>query len=91
VQTCNCLWTFLNEHKPHRQRAKAGYGSVICGTAEAVPFQDGVLTQGLNRLRKKSLLRLDRGPQRLKPDLFSNRYVRANARTLQRPGFFRSL
>jgi hypothetical protein len=27
--------------------AKAGYGSVIYGTAEPVPFQDPVLTQTL--------------------------------------------
>jgi hypothetical protein len=46
---------------------------------------------GLYRLRKKSLLRVDSGPQRLKPDLFSIRYVRAKARTLQLPEFFSSL
>ena len=43
-----------------------------------------------NRLRKKSLLRIESGPQRLKPDLFSISYVRAKARTLQKPEFFRS-
>jgi hypothetical protein len=37
----------------------------------------------LGSLRKKSLLRVDSGPQRLKPSLFSGRYVRAKARTLQ--------
>jgi hypothetical protein len=47
--------------------------------------------QGLKRLRKKSLLRIESGPQRLKPDLFSISYVRAKARTLQKPEFFRSL
>jgi hypothetical protein len=30
-------------------------------------------------------------PQRLKPDLFTNTYVRAEARTLQKAEFFRSL
>jgi hypothetical protein len=29
--------------------AKAGYGSVICGTAEALPFQDRALTRLLGR------------------------------------------
>jgi hypothetical protein len=38
-------------------------------------------------LRKKSLLRIESGPQRLKPDLFSISYVRAEARTLQQPEF----
>jgi hypothetical protein len=46
---------------------------------------------GLKRLRKKSLLRIESCPQRLKPDLFSISYVRAEARTLQQPDFFRSL
>ena len=45
----------------------------------------------LQRLRKKSRLRIESGPQRLKPDLFSIGYVRAKARTLQQPTFFRSL
>ncbi len=36
------------------------------------------LTGRPNRLRKPS-------PQRLKPDLFANTYVRAEARTLQKP------
>ena len=40
---------------------------------------------GLKRLRKKPLLRIESGPQRLKPDLFSISYVRAKARTLQKP------
>jgi hypothetical protein len=48
-------------------------------------------TQGLKRLRKKSLLRIESGPQGLKPDLFSISYVRAKARTLQKLEFFRSL
>jgi hypothetical protein len=30
-------------------------------------------------------------PQRLKPDLLANPYVRAEARTLQKPEFFRKL
>jgi hypothetical protein len=34
-----------------------------------------------------SPLRVESGPQRLKPDLFSIRYVRAEARTLQQPEF----
>jgi hypothetical protein len=46
---------------------------------------------GLQRLRKKSLLRVESGPQRLKPDLFLISYVRAKARTLQQPEFFRRL
>ena len=50
-----------------------------------------VVPPGLNRLRKKSLLRKASGPQRLKPDLFSSSYVRAEARTLQETEFFRSL
>src|SRR5277367_5731464 len=45
----------------------------------------------LKRMRKKSLLRIESCPQRLKPDLFSISYVRAEARTLQKPEFFRSL
>jgi hypothetical protein len=46
---------------------------------------------GLRRLREKSLLRIESGPRRLKPDLFLIRYVWANARccevalTLQQP------
>jgi hypothetical protein len=40
---------------------------------------------------EKSLLRIESGPQRLKPDLFSISSVQAKARTLQKPAFFRSL
>jgi hypothetical protein len=40
---------------------------------------------------KKSLLGVESGPQRLKPDLFSTIYVRAEARTLQKNEFFRNL
>jgi hypothetical protein len=36
---------------------------------------------------EKSLLRIESGPQRLKPDLFSISYVRAEARTLQQQSF----
>jgi hypothetical protein len=36
-------------------------------------------------------LRVERGPQRLKPDLILIRYVRAKARTLQQQAFLRSL
>jgi len=46
---------------------------------------------GMERLRKKLLLRIESDPQRLKPDLFSISYVRAKARNLQKPEFFRSL
>ena len=46
---------------------------------------------GLNRLRKNSEQGWECVPQRLKPDLFSITYVRAEARTLQRIEFFRSL
>jgi hypothetical protein len=49
----------------------------------------GVLerVEWLSRLRKKSLLPGDRGPQPLKPDLFSINYVRPEGRTLQKLGF----
>ncbi len=40
---------------------------------------------------EKSLLPVDRGPQRLKPDLFSINYVRPKGHTLQQPEFFSSL
>jgi hypothetical protein len=36
-------------------------------------------------------LRVNCGPQRLKPNLFSINYVRPEGRTLQKPEFFRSL
>jgi hypothetical protein len=45
----------------------------------------------LYSLRKKSLGLEAFIPQRLKPDLFANTYVRAEARTLQKPEFFRKL
>jgi hypothetical protein len=47
--------------------------------------------QGLNGLRKKSMLPIDCRPQRLKPVLFSINYVRPKGRTLQKLEFFRSL
>jgi hypothetical protein len=40
---------------------------------------------------KKVAVAIRRGPQRLKPDLFSIKYVRAKARTLRQPEFFCSL
>jgi hypothetical protein len=46
---------------------------------------------GIESLQKKSRLRVDSGPQRLKPDLFSINYVRPKGRTLQKPEFFRNL
>jgi hypothetical protein len=48
-------------------------------------------TARLKRLRKKSLNLEKVIPQWLKPDLFANTYVRAEARTLQEPEFFRNL
>jgi hypothetical protein len=59
--------------------AKAGYGGVIHGTAEAVPFlNDRVLTQGLKSVRESSNnrhqeleIRDGQEGQRLKPDIFS--------------------
>ena len=51
----------------------------------------GCRVQGLKRLRKKSGDEWKCVPQRLKPYLFSIAYVRAEARTLQRTEFFRSL
>jgi hypothetical protein len=41
---------------------------------------------GFTVLRKKSLLPVDSGPQRLKPDLLSINYVRPKGRTLQKLG-----
>jgi hypothetical protein len=49
------------------------------------------MSQGLNRQRKQSLLRIESGPQRLKPDSFQSIYVRPEGRTLQKHEFFRSL
>jgi hypothetical protein len=43
--------------------AKAGYGSVIYGTAEPVPFLDPVLTQTL----KPSLFQFVYGPTKVVP------------------------
>jgi hypothetical protein len=45
----------------------------------------------LYSLRKNSLNIEEIIPQRLKPDLFANTCVRAEARTLQKPEFFRTL
>jgi hypothetical protein len=52
-------------------------------------------TQGLNRLRKNTASTTGGAaeeimPQRLKPSSFQMIYVRAEARTLQRPEYFRS-
>src|ERR1700733_7535587 len=44
-----------------------------------------------NRPRKKSLFGAESIPQRLKPNSLQSIYVRAEASTLQRPEFFRSL
>jgi hypothetical protein len=44
------LYQRIGEFRGWKKRtsaAKAGYGSVIYGTAEAVPFQDRVFTQTL--------------------------------------------
>jgi hypothetical protein len=71
------------EWQPQGLKPKFRYRSVPAGLKTRFP--------GLKRLRKKSLLRIESGPQRLKPDLFSISYVRAKARTLQQPEFFRSL
>ena len=54
-------------------------------------FSAGLENPGLKRLRKKSGNEWKCVPQRLKPYLFSIVYVRAEARTLQRTEFFRSL
>jgi hypothetical protein len=43
--------------KKRTSAAKAGNGSVICGTAEAVPFQDRVLTPTLKAVPFKETLR----------------------------------
>jgi hypothetical protein len=55
------------------------------------PSSEHRCTARLKRLRKKSLNLEEIIPQRLKPDLFLITYVRAEARTLQRPEFFRKL
>jgi hypothetical protein len=57
----------------------AAHGEDVSGVEER---HESVLSWA-NRTRKKSLLRVEGGPQRLKPDLFSTGYVRAKARTLQ--------
>jgi len=66
------------------------YISTSCRIEEFRQY-DANVVQLLCRLRKKSPLPVDRGPQRLKPDLFSINYVRPKGRTLQQPEFFRSL
>ena len=50
-----------------------------------------MLSRLLCRPWRKSPLPVDRGPQRLKPDLIAINYVRPKGRTLQQPEFFRSL
>ncbi len=54
-------------------------------------WTESLVSQRLNSLRKKSLNLEEVIPQWLKPDLFANTYVRAEARTLQKPEFFREL
>ena len=70
-----------------------GCGKRFLGEVGANSLSEGFEKQpsGLKRLREESLLRIESGPQRLKPDLFPMRYLRANAgcgevaRTLQQP------
>jgi hypothetical protein len=58
-------------------------------TALSTQFAPGI--RSTKEAAEESLLRIESGPQRLKPDLFSISYVRAKARTLQKLEFFRSL
>jgi hypothetical protein len=51
TQCCTYSHPQTNEPDTSESAAKAGYGKLICGTAEAVPFQHRVLTQALPLVR----------------------------------------
>ena len=57
------------------------------GTRRLVEGKELKRLHWVNRLREKARRGIKVCPQRLKPDLFSDTYVRAKARTLPRPEF----